>query len=367
LFAKDAGDAVSAYWVGRALVEAGDEHGLTLLERSVELDQHSTQAAADVAVPFLVDHYRFEDADAWSARALEYVVRAAEAERERSRLRSTDEVEPHGLPDDAVESLRAAVAGVKGVKRAYLVRKRCTEFPDDEPVWILGLKPRPKHFRYERRSRNAALVKAVSERVQPSFEGLLWIAPLAGGLATLEAAMAATPGALLLGKRSRTARAYAPIGWRGGFAAAVVIVGGFFGIMWLVTSRSGPPPPGYGASPAPEVVTPGPTSRWGRAATMRCARAQTAYTASVGRGAPMLDARLRLERDFLTVLATTPGAPAGRDAAVRLARKRVALFARAIGLKKAGDTAKAQAFFERYAATSARRAVAALDAPSCAT
>ena len=252
LLYEDDQNAVAHYWVGRARLASGDERGLGSLLQAAELDVHGTPAAAEAAIDFLIDRHRLEEVDTWRVRAREYAVRAAIAGEERSRLRPTDEVEPHGLPPETVDRIRDELASLSGIRRAYLVRKRCAEFSDEEPLWIVGLTIRARRLRMQRRRHE--LIQTAVERLGDYFGDRFWVVITDGVYAPLAPAMAAVPDAQLIGRRYRTARLRRRAGVRSYVVAALVVVIGTVGLIRLIEEVPQSPPPRI-ASRSPSTMS----------------------------------------------------------------------------------------------------------------
>lgn len=110
------------------------EHLEVLLERPGWVLQ-----AVPVATALARELGRTEDIRRYEAKADEEAERLDAAQRERASVEGGDQVAPHGLPDDAVEAISESVRSHRKVKRAWLARKKLEHFPDDDPVFIVGI------------------------------------------------------------------------------------------------------------------------------------------------------------------------------------------------------------------------------------
>lgn len=354
-------NAAAHYWIGRARLERGDERGLEALERAVALDLHSTPAATDTAVPFLVDAERPNEADSWRDRNGEYLYRVALAERERSQIRDTDEVEAHGLPEDTVQQVVERLRRIKALKRAYLVRKRLADFPDDAPLWIVGIRVRDRGFRLYRAKNTEGIVDECLAALEPILDGRFWVVVLEGEYAPLEPKMNAIRGSRLVGRKARTARLRRSAGARTVAVAAIVCFAIFAAAIRLVedkaTIQSVDAPAADVQPDAPDGV-----SDWGVRAQAACLVIRGSETMPRNR-----EAQAAWERAFINALAQA-GTTTGSSAAIRLAQTRLAALEEALAFEQTGNTKSRNAALQRHDRNlAATRALTALGAPACVT
>ena len=362
LLHEDDQNAVAHYWIGRARLASGDERGLESLARAVELDVHGTPESAVAAIDFLIDRHRLDEVDTWRVRAREYAVRAAIAGEERSRLRPTDQVEPHGLPPEAVDQIREELVGLRRIRRAYIVRKRCSEFAEEEPLWVLGIAFRPRRFRPRRQRHVDELIQTVAGRVEVLLGDRFWVVIVEGVYAPLAPAMAAIPGAQIVGRRYRTARLRRRAGLRSYAVAALVVVIGTFGLIGLIEPDHNEPTATYREPSSVDYVDPDGTSQWATTANATCATIRTQYG-----GALDGEKRRELELRLMEALARTEGAPSGSAVAIALAQSRLTGLERAQAHARAGRQANANAELRKHDSNvSVERALTALGAPACA-
>jgi len=142
-------EAAACMALGRRLLLRDDESGLALVERAMQGDEEFIIAGCEVLRDFCWRKGRREQAQGWHTRLIERSRMLEEARDERSQVTLDDELERHGLPASALEELRKQLAGVPGLKKVYLVRKRVRRFPE-RPCYVLGYRVRawwPPHRR----------------------------------------------------------------------------------------------------------------------------------------------------------------------------------------------------------------------------
>jgi Zn-dependent protease with chaperone function len=141
LVGRDPDQAAAHYILGSLLLRRGDDAGLEHLDRAVTLAPDSTFAAVELAVGYLTERNRLEEADAYRRRALERADLLDAGRSERLRTNAGGRFEPHVLPPEEVERLREALSGFKKLKRAYLVRKPMKHLDEEFPLHVLFLIP----------------------------------------------------------------------------------------------------------------------------------------------------------------------------------------------------------------------------------
>jgi Zn-dependent protease with chaperone function len=360
LLRDDDQDAVAHYWVGRALLDSGDDRGLDSLARAADLDVHATPDAAEHAIAFLIDSGRLEEVDRWRARAQEYGMRAAVASEERMRLRPTDQVEPHGLPPETVDLIRQELVGLSRIRRAYLVRKHCSEF-SEEPVWIVGIALRSSHLRLQRQRHVDELIQTVIERLGVFLDDHLWVVIIEGAYAPLAPAMEAVPDARVVGRRSRTARLRRRAGLGSYAVAALVVIIATVGLVRLLDSGTDEQTATY-MKPGALDFDPQGKTQWAMTVNARCSSIRARYGVP-----PDRDGQLRLEAALLDALAAPVDTAPGSVAAIGLAQSRLASLERAQAHARAGQPARATAALRKHdASLGVQRSLTALGAPACA-
>lgn len=135
-------DAVVRFRLGDRLLDAGDSDGADELWRAIELDPDCTEPAC----MRLYAHYREigdEDGVAWVERTMSQLAeRYTRDGWARERLDgSADALEPHGLSEEAVATIRAELLATGKVRTAWLVCKRIDDpAPGAPPHFLLLVK-----------------------------------------------------------------------------------------------------------------------------------------------------------------------------------------------------------------------------------
>lgn len=137
LHAEDRDHAPASFALGLRLLQRDDDTGIALIERAIELDADAIVAGAEVLRDYHAKHGRDADAQRWLRRWCERQELLQLAQAERNRITAKDAFEPHRLSAEQVESLRAQLAAVAGVRKAWLVRKRVKHLPE-QPQLVLG-------------------------------------------------------------------------------------------------------------------------------------------------------------------------------------------------------------------------------------
>lgn len=130
-------DPFAGFAYGQRLLWRGDEAGAALIERAMELDEDAIVPGCEALRDHCWRNGREAEAHRWHDRMVERRTLLAAAEAERDGLRISDKLEKHGLPPEVVADLRLQLKKIRGLKKAYLVRKRVKHFPE-RPLYVLG-------------------------------------------------------------------------------------------------------------------------------------------------------------------------------------------------------------------------------------
>jgi tetratricopeptide (TPR) repeat protein len=141
LLERDAAQAAAHYILGSLLLRRGEDRGLEHLDRAIVLAPDSTFAAVELAVDYLTERNRPEEAESYRRRSLERADLLDAGRTERLRAGVGGHFEPHALPPEEIERLREALSGFKKLKRAYLVRKPMKHLDGEFPLHVLLLIP----------------------------------------------------------------------------------------------------------------------------------------------------------------------------------------------------------------------------------
>ena len=137
LNARAPDDPVVLYDFGVRLLARDDDSGLAMLERAMQLDEGAIVRCCEALRDFHWRHDRREAAQEWHRRFVERAQLEVAAARERNEVRLDDDFDPHDLDAEALAELQRRLRAVKGLGRAYFVRKRVTHMPS-KACYVLG-------------------------------------------------------------------------------------------------------------------------------------------------------------------------------------------------------------------------------------
>lgn len=166
VLALDPAHARANMAVGEHLLAQGDERGLEHLERAVAAEPAAEPYAAQLAYAFEAIRGRGDAADRHRRTVNAHLDVIDMAAEERRGLTRKDELEPHGLAPDALGELREKLTSTKRVAQAYLARKRVEHLADDLPLYVLGVVPESKWWRFERDDDDQELLERVVAEVE---------------------------------------------------------------------------------------------------------------------------------------------------------------------------------------------------------
>jgi hypothetical protein len=138
LLAARPDDPRALFVVGRARLEADEVEGIPLLERSAVLHPPAAPAVHGLIFEYHRRNGHGDQAEQAGALLAAAQERIAAAARERASLAEAPLLVPHGLPNEKVEPLRAAVANIPGVREVYLTRRVVVELPE-VPCYFVGV------------------------------------------------------------------------------------------------------------------------------------------------------------------------------------------------------------------------------------
>jgi Zn-dependent protease with chaperone function len=144
LAAREGRHAGARFACGRLLLERGDESGIARLEELMAEDGTAIRAACDHIVGFLRRHGRDEEAQPYVDRYWARWELDEAAQRERDAIRLTDTWLSPTLPDESCTQLKRLLGAERGVKAAYLVRKKLAD--GDIPLHVVGIVRRRRLF-----------------------------------------------------------------------------------------------------------------------------------------------------------------------------------------------------------------------------
>lgn len=153
----------TSFALGVRLLQRDDGTGTALVERAIEADDAAIAPGAQVLRDYYASHRRDEQARHWHQRLAARQAELYAAEAERNSVTPKDTFEQHGLASEQVEALRAQLAAVPGVRKAWLVRKRVQHLPE-RPHLVLGFTTTP-WWRYTSAKRMRATLDRIIEGV----------------------------------------------------------------------------------------------------------------------------------------------------------------------------------------------------------
>jgi hypothetical protein len=133
--------ASANFALGRLLLARGEEHGVALLERAMATDADAVIPACRIAYGFYASEGRLEEADHWRDRANARAALLHEAHQERDLITKADRYHSAQLEPAVIDGLIKQLDALRGVKRAYLVRKELRHFAEELPLHVLAVVP----------------------------------------------------------------------------------------------------------------------------------------------------------------------------------------------------------------------------------
>ncbi len=153
------------------LLRQDQDEGVALMEATVGDDPAAVFAGGQLLRDYHKRRGEHAAARVWQERAAEAALLLQKSRRERQRLLLSDRYVAHALDADSVLALRAQLQAVKGVKRAFFVRKLDPHLPN-LPLFVLGLKT-TGFFQLHNRQHAADVTQAVKQQVKFPGETLI--------------------------------------------------------------------------------------------------------------------------------------------------------------------------------------------------
>lgn len=125
---------------GRIRLQLLDEDGIPLLEQVMKLDMFRTNQMCRWIYNYLVRMGRYDEADSYAERAMEWAEDNKGAIEERTHLSFEQNIYfEHGLSEQELEDAREKLASVSIIREAYLVQKQLEHYPDKYGVYLYGV------------------------------------------------------------------------------------------------------------------------------------------------------------------------------------------------------------------------------------
>jgi hypothetical protein len=153
-------DARGLFYVGRVRLEADEAEGIALLERCASLHPPAAPAVKALIVQYHLRRGETELAEQARGALAGAQDRNTAAAQERASLREAPLFVPHGLPEETLAPIRAALRGVPGVRDVYLTRRVVVEMPEI-PCYFVGVVPEGAWWKFRKASKNQELRDAV--------------------------------------------------------------------------------------------------------------------------------------------------------------------------------------------------------------
>jgi Zn-dependent protease with chaperone function len=149
--------------LARSLLSGGEEEGVSLMDGVITADPTALLAGSALLRHYFGQRGDHANGKIWHDRYVDEAIRLQNGQKIRRTLLLSDRYEPHGLDAEAVAKLTLQLKAIKGVKRAYLVRKIDSRFPNP-PLYVLGVRC-TGFFQLHRQSGAARILKEITEKV----------------------------------------------------------------------------------------------------------------------------------------------------------------------------------------------------------
>jgi hypothetical protein len=135
-------------------------------------DPRLTLAGCELLIGHHLARGETDAVETYRRRATEEQELRLNAQAERTGFGPNDATLPHGLPDEAVAEVAAALAAEPAVKQAWLVRK-AVRFVPEEPFYVLAVEARIPWYTTSRQRRVSAIADRLAQTVV--VPGQAWI------------------------------------------------------------------------------------------------------------------------------------------------------------------------------------------------
>ena len=143
-------NAYFAFVLGERLLERNDAAGVALIEDCMRRAERTRARGCELLRAFHERQGNAADAARWETQWNAELENDHAAQVERNRILVKDTFVFHGLDDPDLQTLKAALSAVSGIRAAFLVRKT-TRHRSDEPLYLLGYSVTAWHQRHNRR------------------------------------------------------------------------------------------------------------------------------------------------------------------------------------------------------------------------
>ncbi len=195
LLHADADHAGARMFVGRSLLERGDERGVHHLEVAMRATPHAVLPACDSLFDFFWSRGRRSDAERFRKVGEEHAATVEAARVERTTPPKPTELRPHDLAPDAVARIREALAEYP-VAEFYIVRRAVTLMPEI-PCYLVGIVVRRRWYQLSDQKKDVTLRDRVMREIGWPEETYGFL--LEHGLKKLRASFRSVPNARVVG------------------------------------------------------------------------------------------------------------------------------------------------------------------------
>ncbi len=176
LHTREPDHPVICFELGKRLLAKENAAGFNLVESAIAADDDLILQGCEVLRDYCWQNERQDEAHAWNQRLVQRASLLEAARAERDSLQISDKLEPHDLPDDVIAELKQAIRAVRGLKKAYLVRKRVSHLAENR-CYVLGFTVSP-WWRFHSRRRAADVQRRILETV--AFPGETFVINIEG-------------------------------------------------------------------------------------------------------------------------------------------------------------------------------------------
>jgi Zn-dependent protease with chaperone function len=189
---------LACFGLGSWLLNQNNAEGYALVQQAMRLDEHFTVVCCEVLRDYCWQHGREEEAHRWHEQMTAQLQFEEATKRERSSVRPTDQFEMHDLAEDVVARLRDTLKNIAGLREAYLVKKRMSDF-SNRPCYVLGYAV-TAWFQLRTKRQMQQNAHEVLRQIQESvvFPEETWIISVEGARRQFRAKFRKVPGARLV-------------------------------------------------------------------------------------------------------------------------------------------------------------------------
>lgn len=138
ILGREPNHAGALFALGRIALKNGNGKGGEFVEKAMTLDHRYVPDGCQVLAAFLRERGDEKQAALCDNRSAKYLESLRLGREERERVHLKDIFIHHGLNVETLKAVQLALREVKEIRKAYLVRKQMTHFPD-EALFLLGI------------------------------------------------------------------------------------------------------------------------------------------------------------------------------------------------------------------------------------